>query len=256
MEIVAAVAKTLLLPPFVLFLIIAIGCFMMGRRRRLGRALLAVGVAALYLLCTPYIGSILLRSLQIYPALSSDRPSDGVGAIVVLGADVRRGASEYGGDTVGSLTLDRIRYGAKLHRKLGLPVLVTGGSLEPSRRPVGFVMQESLDQDFTVPVKWVETEAKNTYANAKLSSDILRPAAINKIYLVTHAWHMPRAKMAFEATGFQVVPAPTGFVAKPAPELGAFVASAAGLVMSYYAFYEAIGYLWYSVRYKVEPDRY
>lgn len=250
MEIVAAVAKALLLPPFGLFLLIAIGWLMMGRRRRLGRALIAVGVAALYLLSTPYIGSILLRSLQIYPALSADRPSDGVGAIVVLGADLRREAPEYGGDTVGPLTLDRIRYGAKLYRDLGLPVLVTGGSLEPSDRPLGFVMQESLEQDFSVPVKWVEAEAKNTYGNAKLSSEILRSVGVAKIYLVTHAWHMPRAKMAFETTGLQVVPAPTGFLASPTPELGDFVASAAGLVMSYYAFYEAIGYLWYRFSYE------
>lgn len=250
MEIGAALAKALLLPPFGLFLLIAIGWFIMGRRRRLGRVLFAAGLVALYLLSTPYVGSLLLRSLQVYPALPLDRPVEGVGAIVVLGADLRREAPEYGGDTVGRLTLERVRYGAKLHRKLGLPVLVTGGAAKPSERSVGMVMQESLEQDFSVPVEWVEVEAKNTYGNAKLSADMLRSAGITKVYLVTHAWHMPRAKMAFEAVALQVVPAPTGFLARPTPEPGDFVASASGLLMSYYAFYEAIGYLWYSIGYE------
>jgi len=33
-------------------------------------------------------------------------------AIVILGGGVRRNAPEYGGDTLGRLTLDRVRYGA------------------------------------------------------------------------------------------------------------------------------------------------
>jgi uncharacterized SAM-binding protein YcdF (DUF218 family) len=249
MEIVAALAKSLLLPPFGLFLLIAAGWLIMRRHRRLGRVLFAAGLVTLYLLSTPYIGSLLLRSFQIYPALSADRASDGVGAIVVLGADVRRQAPEFGGDTVGALTLERIRYGAKLHRELGLPLLVTGGAARPQGHPVGLAMRESLEQDFVVPVRWAETEAVNTYENAKNSSDILTAMGIAKIYLVTHAWHMPRAKMAFESTGLQVVPAPTGFLARPTPEFGDFIATASGLLISYYALYEGVGYLWYSLNY-------
>ena len=252
MEMAATLAKAILLPPFGLFLLIAIGWLMMGRRRRLGRVLVAAGLAALYLLSTPYVGSLLLRSLQVYQALPLDRPLEGAGAIVVLGADLRREAPEYGGDTVGRLTLEleRVRYGAKLHRNLRLPVLVTGGAAKPSERPVGIVMRESLEQDFSVPVKWVEAEAKNTYGNAMLSAEMLRSAGITKVYLVTHTWHMLRAKIIFEAMGLEVVPAPTAFIARPTPEPGDFVASASGLLMSYYAFYEGIGYFWYSIGYK------
>lgn len=249
METGAVLAKTLLLPPFGLFLLMAAGWLMIGRYRRLGRALFAAGLLALYLLSTPYVGSLLLRSFQFYQALPLDRPLAGVGAIVILGAGLRREAPEYGGDTVGGLTLERIRYGAKLHRKSGLPVLVTGGAVRPTERPVGIAMQESLSQDFAVPVKWVESEAKNTYGNAKFSFEILRSAGIVKIYLVTHAWHMPRARTVFEAVGLQVIPAPTGFLAKPTLELGAFVASASGLLMSYYAIHEGVGYLWYSIKF-------
>jgi hypothetical protein len=36
---------------------------------------------------------------------------------------------EYGGDTLGRLTLERVRYGARVAKKTGLPVLVAGGSV-------------------------------------------------------------------------------------------------------------------------------
>lgn len=249
MEIIAALVKSLLLPPFGLFLLIVVGWLMMRWRRRLGRALFAAGLVALYLFSTPYIGSSLLRGLQVDQALPLDPSVQDVGAIVVLGADVRRQPQEFGGDMVGALTLERLRYGARLHRELGLPLLVTGGATRPQGQPVGLIMRESLEQDFAVPVKWAETEAVNTYENAKHSSDILTSMGIAKIYLVTHAWHMPRAKMAFDTVGLKVVPAPTGFLASPTPEFGDFIATASGLLMSYYALYEGVGYLWYSLNY-------
>ena len=249
MEIVAALVKSLLLPPFGLFVLIVVGWLIMHRRRRLGRALFAAGLVALYLFSTPYIGSSLLRGLQVDQPLPLDPSVQDIGAIVVLGANVRRQAPEFGGDTVGSLTLERIRYGAKLHRELGLPLLVTGGATRPQGYPVGLAMRESLEQDFVVPVRWAETEAVNTYENAKHSSDILTSMGITKIYLVTHAWHMPRARMAFETVGLKVVSAPTGFLARPTPEFGDFIATASGLLMSYYALYEGVGYLWYSLNY-------
>ncbi len=247
MDTVLGLLKTALLPPFGLFLLIGIGWLVMPWRRRLGRALFAFGLVALYLLSTPYVGSLLLGSLQVHKALGPNPQMEDIGAIVVLGAGVYREAPEYGAETPDSLTLARIRYGAKLHRDLGLPLLVTGGSVRPTGRPVGVVMQESLERDFVVPVKWVETESKNTFENAKSSSQILGLAGITKVYLVTHAWHMLRAKGVFEAAGLQVVPAPMGFVSSPGPELGDFVANPAGLVMSYYAVYEGIGLLWYAL---------
>ena len=48
-------------------------------------------------------------------------------AIVILGGGTRRNAPEYGGDTLGRLTLERVRYGAQVAKLTALPVLVTGG---------------------------------------------------------------------------------------------------------------------------------
>ena len=58
MESGAALAKALLLPPFGLILLMAAGWLTMGRRRRLGRAPFAAGLAALYVLSTPYMGRL------------------------------------------------------------------------------------------------------------------------------------------------------------------------------------------------------
>ena len=71
-------------------------------------------------------------------------------------------------------------------------------------------MQAAL-REFGVSATWVEEGSNNTLENARLTSAMLERAGIKTIYLVTHAWHMPRARMAFERAGFNVIPAPTAY---------------------------------------------
>ena len=51
---------------------------------------------------------------------------------MILGGGLRRSAPEYGGDTLGRLTLERLRYGAMLAKRTGLPVMVSGGTTLPA----------------------------------------------------------------------------------------------------------------------------
>jgi uncharacterized SAM-binding protein YcdF (DUF218 family) len=58
---------------------------------------------------------------------------------------------------------------------------------------------------------WLETQSRNTYENALYSQKILQAKGIQRVILVTSAWHMPRAVGVFEHVGLQVIPAPTDF---------------------------------------------
>src|SRR3546814_11808110 len=77
-------------------------------------------------------------------------------------------------------------------------------------------MQSTRERDFGVEVRWTESESTSTWTNARLSAAKLRAADIRRFYLVTHAWHMPRAMLAFAGTGLEAVPAPTRFVSRSA----------------------------------------
>src|SRR3546814_14485454 len=79
-------------------------------------------------------------------------------------------------------------------------------------------MQSTRERDFGVEVRWTESESTSTWTNARLSAAKLRAAGIRRFYLVTHAWHMPRAMLAFAGTGLEAVPAPTCFASRS--ELG------------------------------------
>lgn len=109
-------------------------------------------------------------------------------------------------------------------------------------------MRMSLQQDFHVPVRWTEDKSDNTFENARDSLLILGQAEIHKIYLVTHAWHMPRAAAAFRHAGFEVVEAPTAFTTRYRTDLLTFLPRAEALDDSKIFIHEVIGLLWYRVK--------
>ena len=65
-------------------------------------------------------------------------------------------------------------------------------------------MAQSLTDDFRTPPRWVEAKSADTWENARFSADILRAEGITSVYVVTHAWHMRRAVLAFQGTGLTV----------------------------------------------------
>jgi uncharacterized SAM-binding protein YcdF (DUF218 family) len=160
---------------------------------------------------------------------------------VILGGGIQRGALEYGGDTLGRLTLERVRYGAIVARRTKLPVLVSGGAIYGGSSEAE-LMKRALEDEFGVPARWTETRSRDTHSNAVQSAAILLPAGISRILLVAHSFDMPRATAEFASAGLQVTPAPTAvtagspFSAHPLewlPGMGA-------LQGSYYALYELL----------------
>lgn len=237
----------LLVPPGLLLAAAVAAAVLARRRRRAGRALLALTLLAAYALSVPALAYRLLGLLE--PAAADPLARGGGQAIVVLGGGRYAAAPEYGGDTVSAGTLERLRYAARLQRASGRPLLVAGGS--PDRRPLAeaAAMRATLEADFGVPVAWSEERSRNTLENARFSRALLREAGVSRVYLVTHAWHMPRARLAFEHAGFAVVPAATGYSVPPALSLLAFAPSAQALLASSRFFHEVIGIAWYRLQF-------
>ncbi len=239
---------TFLLPPLSLLLMLALGIFLLYRRSKLAKPLILAALGLFWIASTPYFaeGALHLLEAQTTPLDTSRQDAD---AIVILGGGTYFHAPEYAGqDTIGDATLARLRYGAKLQRETGKPILVTGGKPLGNSISEAQQMRMSLEQDFRVPVRWMEEESDNTFENAHHSFRILQKAGIRKIYLVTHAWHMPRSAEIFRRAGFEVVEAPTAFTTRYQIDLLALLPQAESLHDSKIFVHEVIGLLWYRVK--------
>jgi uncharacterized SAM-binding protein YcdF (DUF218 family) len=249
--------RSLLLPPGNLFLLIVIGLVLWRRWPRTGRTLAGIGLSLLAFLSTTGGAQWFVAPLEHETTALLAPERAGAQAIVVLAAGQLENAPEYGKRSIPDyIALARLRYAAHLHRRTGLPVLVSGGNgatgvnPDPALREYAKAdaMATALRQDFGVPVRWIEPASRDTLENARFSAALLRADGVKRVLLVTDAMHMPRSHAVFTQAGLEVVDAPTMFFSNEPRSLNAWVPSAEGMRRSWYAIYELIGIVWYRVR--------
>ncbi|MBA3033158.1 MAG: YdcF family protein [Gammaproteobacteria bacterium] len=246
--------SVILLPPLLPLLWIAAGLLLLRQRPRLGRALAWSGLLLALLLTTPAGVKLLVRPLENLPTLQEQDLAAGQ-AIVILGGGQRRYLAEYGGAAPNHITLERLRYGARLAHYSGLPVMLSGGAVIDGYDSEAKIMAESLHRDFGVAPQWIEASSRDTQENARFSANILEAAGIRRIVLVTHAAHMRRAVNEFAAQGIAVIPAPTAALfADSDPDWPSdLIPSPSAAYAGWYATHEWLGLAAQALRLRLSP---
>jgi len=230
------------LPPGGPLVLVVVGLLALRRFPRAGRALALTGAAVLWLCSLPVVANGLVTALGGATPLDMEAAKR-ADAIVILGGGVRPRALEYGGDTLGRLTLERVRYGAYLAKQTGLPVLVTGGSPEPEVRSEAELMREAMLSEYGLDVRWVDSVARNTRENARNAARLLQAEGKQSVVLVIHGFDVRRVRRLFAEVGLKVVLAPTRVPSGGPPSLQDFFPSAEALGTSHFAAYEVLALL-------------
>ncbi len=239
----ADLTAVLLVPPLNCLVAACAGAAL--HRRRGGRLLMAAGLTGLLLLSLPFVSGTLTALLERGLPASPD-PAQPPAAIVILSGDQTEIATPDGAAwSVGRLTLERERTGAALARRTQLPVLLSGGRIRAGAPTLAALMAASLRDDFGVAPRWLEDKSIDTWQNAADTAVILRAAGISRVYLVTHAWHMRRALIAFRAAGLDAVPSPAMPDIAPRVVWRNFLPHVSAWQESYWALHEWIGCAWY-----------
>jgi len=220
-----SILKTLLLaaalPPAPLLAIAAWGGFRLQRGKRLGMALLILGLAGVWLTATEAMGELLSRAMGqpalLQPAQVDALRSSADGAVLVLGGGVRQRAPEFDAGVPNRITAERLAYGVWLARRSGWPLGFSGGigwTATKLKQPEAEVISRVASQDYGLPLRWAEANSRDTRENAARTLPLLAAAGVKQVILVTHDTHMRRALRAFEAEaaplGLRVLPAPVG----------------------------------------------
>jgi uncharacterized SAM-binding protein YcdF (DUF218 family) len=207
--------KHLLMPPGILILLLVLAWWWRRSRPRLAGCCFALGVGGFWLMSLPVMVQWGAGLLEREAPLARDEWATLAGradAIVVLGAGRERGDLAWGSDQPTAMALERERFAARLAKASGLPILTSGGLHYGTPPTEAKLMAESLRDDFGVTVRWQEGQSRTTWENATFSAQVLLPEGIKRVVVVTQAWHMPRAVWSFQQAGFEVVPAPVGFL--------------------------------------------
>lgn len=136
------------------------------------------------------------------PLAASDPESAGrADAIVILGAPINEDGS------LGAVAEERVAVGVELYRRgLADVVCVTGGHCPYGHR--------HIEAEAEGMARWVrragvpegalriDRKASSTYENAQRAAELLLPEGRRRVWLVTQAFHLRRAKYCFRLAGF------------------------------------------------------
>lgn len=208
-----------------------------------------MATAGLWLSSTSFCADWLFQSLQqpfpLQPMTSLPKAE----AILVLG-----GLADGPADRPESVDyadgIERALYARHLFLADKAPLILISGGSAPGWRPEAEIVADLL-VDLGVPRAALLTESKsrNTRQNALFSQSLLQERRINRVLLVTSAYHMKRAQATFQAVGVEVIPAPTDyhFAADEFPSM-TWLPKAEALEHSTRALKEYLGWVVYRLR--------
>jgi len=210
--------------------------------------LLLFGVSALLLLSLPPVAWLTSRPFESwYPR----RPFPGgdAQAIVVLASNILPPRPERPIPLPDRDTYERCQYAAWLHQNWRkLPILAGGGAMTDGGEPYAATMSRILQgEGVEKSMIWTEESSHSTHENAVYAAGVLRAKGIQKVVLVTEAYHMLRSEMSFRKQGLDVLPAPCGFRTFGFG-LEDFLPGRKPIFQNERALHEGIGLLWYRMR--------
>jgi uncharacterized SAM-binding protein YcdF (DUF218 family) len=143
----------------------------------------------------------------------------------------------------------RLLYAVRLATELGVPLVVTGGrvlsaNVVPPEAEVAAGLARRLSTGELVV--HVESRSRTTAENAARTAELV---PYRTVAVVTSAYHMRRALLAFRRSGFTPLPAPAPYKSDRRPLRPVmFLPSLHGFELSATVFRELVGLAWYFVR--------
>lgn len=236
-----------LVPPGSLILILVLAAFWLWRRGQRRCASFAIVTAlALWTAALAPVSGALMGGLESGLAIPSAVQGD---VVVLLGGGIHEGVPDLTGrGAPAEDMLARVVTAVRVHRRLRIPIIISGGSVYAGRAPEAEVVRRFL-VDLGVEENQIllESRSRDTRENAAYCRDIITRQGFRRPLLVTSAYHMRRAVMAFHQAGVAVTPLPAQFTTGGGlPYLWAdYLPSAGALAGSATAVKEYLGLLFY-----------
>ena len=242
--------QVFLFPPGPNLLLGGIGFFIKKKWHLIGKSLIFISFVSLWLLSLPIISWQLMKRLeyQYFPLQINNFLKKNLknSAIVVLGGGEEPAPEYEKNRAVSEATLHRLSFAAYLYHQTNLPIIVSGGGQKNASYTEADLMEEILKNTWRIPIKWKENKSTTTIEESQYLVPFLKKHEIYTIYLVTHAWHIPRSIYIFKNTGINVIPAPMGYTMMSTNQsLLDYLPSIVGLNNSVTALHEYVGLIWY-----------
>ena len=202
-------------PANVLVAVLVLGTLLLfSRWRRTGRFLVLISALLALFIAYAQPGEWLMEPLEERFAAPTRMPETVAGIVVLGGAIDTRQSNQFGqialngrGERItGFVALARRYPQAKLVYSGGAGLIV-GEDKSEAEHAKPLLVTLGVPEERII----LETKSRDTYENALLTRELVKPAAGEVWILVTSANHMPRAMGTFKKLGWTVIPYPVDY---------------------------------------------
>lgn len=216
--------------------------------------LAVISLLAMTPLVANALASYLERPLAAAPTCRSMPPSI---AVVLAGGVDRLPADDGDFSVLNVASRRRMEYAVRWWREHEHARLVISGREFRGDRPPRASLLAGYARALGMPADalLLERRSLNTWQSARSVAELFPPPA--RIALVTSAMHMPRARAAFRAAGFEVCPLPTDYRVVPVGPPGYLVPRSGALDKTEAALHELFGiayYRWLDSRFRPRAE--
>jgi uncharacterized SAM-binding protein YcdF (DUF218 family) len=218
-------------------------------KRRGGVATLLSAILWLYLCSTAVFADLLIGVLEEGYSAKAMSAVEEADVIVLLGG-AARGHTHMGRMADLNQHADRLMHAVALYKAGKAPKILVSGGAHLGNRPEASQIKDHLEV-MGVPQQAIllELQSRNTYDNALYTVPMLKARSMERVLLVTSAFHMRRAQAVFRKQGLEVVPAPTDHKRLVAASVvPPWVPGAGNLVRTTLALHEMVGFWAYRWR--------
>jgi len=229
------ILEMFLLPSVFVLVLILIGIILIFRKKRgkLGKILIILGILLYYLFSiTPVADSIISPLEKQYQPVQKEELEKADKIVLLLGgkeSDVLR-ASEV----------------LRLYNLQSAIIISGRDPLSPKIEEAKEVKEFLTERGISAENIILEDKSRNTFESAKNIKEILDD---EPFFLVTSAYHLPRAIETFQKARTNPIPAPADFKIEKNYDILDFFPDAQNLRNSDIALHEYFGILWYRLKY-------
>ena len=168
--------------------------------------------------------------------------------IVVLGGGLNYYSNDKARPSLHSM--QRLVKGYQLHRRLNTPLIYSGGvaigqeKISESDAAADFLETLGMEPEFYI----AENQAQTTFENAAYLKSWLEENEVEKVYLVTSAYHILRSAAVFKAQNIDFLAVHSGFIYDHQFSWLDYLPNRGALTSNMSALHEWIGIAWYYLR--------
>jgi len=246
---VEKIIASFIMPPglFVILILILSIYLLKKSKSALIKITAIVSLLLIFFLSTAFGVKVLLHPLENYAEEISVNALE-KHPIVVLGGGLNYYSKSEAKPSLHSM--QRLIKGYQLHRKLKTNLIYSGGiaigqeKISEADAAEEFLSSLGMDKKFYIS----ESQAQTTFENAAYLKKWIEENEIEKVYLVTSAYHILRSAAVFKAQNIDFLAVHSGFIYDHQFSWLDYLPNRGALTANLSALHEWIGLAWYYIR--------